>query len=82
MKKEGADLCLFKSKGEKELAGLFHEMKCNLENNYKDSAHNARRRLGARSEALYADGKISLKVYEKYHRLYEEYTEKLKDYRH
>ena len=73
---------LFKSKGEKELANLLFEMRCNLENNYKDSAHNARRRLGQRAEELYAEGKIGPKVYEKYHRIYEEYTEKLKDYRH
>ena len=73
---------LFKSKGEKELSALLFEMRCNLENNYKDSAHNARRRLGQRAQELYEEGRISRKVYEKYHRIYEEYTEKLKDYRH
>ena len=73
---------LFKSKGERELSAIYHEMRCKLEYNYKDSAHDARRRLGARAEELFAEGKIGEKVYQKYHRIYEEYTEKLKDYRH
>ncbi len=73
---------LFKSKGEKELEHILFEMKCNLENNYKDSAHNARKRLMERADALYAEGKIKEKVYQKYRLIYEEYTERLKDYRH
>ena len=73
---------LFKSKGEKELERIVFEMKCNLENNYKDSAHDARKRLGTRCAELFEQGKIGAKVYEKYHRIYVEYTEKLKDYRH
>lgn len=73
---------LFKSKGEKELAAILFDLRSNLENNYKDSAHNARKKLGVRCEELFAEGKISEKVYNKYHRIYEEYTEKLKDYRH
>ena len=73
---------LFKSKGEKELEKILFDLKCNLENNYKDSAHNARKRLKERADLLFAEGRISAKVYDKYRLIYEEYTEKLKDYRH
>lgn len=81
-RKAVAFMGLFKSKGEKELEHILFEMKCNLENNYKDSAHNARKRLMERADALYAEGKIKEKVYQKYRLIYEEYTERLKDYRH
>ena len=73
---------LFKSKAERELEHILFDLRCNLENNYKDSAHEARNRLGARARELYAEGKISEKTYNKYRLIYEEYTERLKDYRH
>ncbi|MBQ8235630.1 MAG: hypothetical protein IJZ37_02975 [Clostridia bacterium] len=73
---------LFKSKAERELERILFDLRCNLENNYKDSAHEARKRLGARAEELFREGKISQKTYDKYRVIYEEYTERLKDYRH
>ena len=73
---------LFKSKGERELEGLYESMKINLQNNYKEPAHNDRKRIGERTEALFREGKISEKVYKKYIRIYDEYTIKLKDYHH
>lgn len=73
---------LFKNKAERELERILFDLRCNLENNYKDSAHEARKRLGTRALELYNEGKISQKTYEKYRLIYEEYTQRLKDYRH
>ena len=75
-------MLFFKKKGEKELENILFELRSNLENNYKDSAHAARKILIVRCEELYAQGKISEKAREKYTRLYNEYTEKMKDYHH
>ena len=72
----------FKSKGERELEGLYESMRINLQNNYKEPAHNDRKRIGERAQALYDEGKISEKVYKKYIQIYNEYTIKLKDYHH
>jgi hypothetical protein len=73
---------LFRSKGERELEGIVESMKINLQNNYKEPAHNERKRILERAETLYAEGKINESVYKKFVRIYDEYTIKLKDYRH
>lgn len=75
-------MLFFKSKGERELEGYFQSMKINLQNNYKEPAHNDRKRLGERAEALFRDGNISEKIYKRYIQIYNEYTIKLKDYHH
>ena len=72
----------FKSKGERELEGIFAELKANLENNYKSTAQAARVKLGERCEALWNEGKIKEKVYKKYRDLFEEYSLMLRDYHH
>ena len=43
---------LFRSKAEKELDAVIAELQANLENNYKDTAHAAREKLGRRLEEL------------------------------
>lgn len=73
---------IFRSKGERELEGIVASMKINLENNYKEPAHNDRKKIKERAEALYAEGKISESVYARFMRIYEQYTIKLKDYKH
>ena len=73
---------LFRSKAEKELDSIFAELKANLENNYKDAAHDARKKLGARCEELYAEGSLKEKPYLRYKKLFEEYTVMMKDYHH
>ncbi len=73
---------IFKSKGERELEAVFSSMKINLQNNYKEPAHNDRKKLGELADALFSEGKISEKTYKKYMQLYNEYTIKLKDYHH
>ena len=49
---------LFRPSAEKELDNIIDEIRINLQNNYKEPAHNARRRLGERTEALHAEGKL------------------------
>ncbi len=73
---------LFRSPARRELDTLIENMKINLANNYKEPAHDCRRRLGERCEALYHEGKLREKEYRAYRQVYEEYTEKLKDYHH
>lgn len=75
-------LGIFKTRGERELERILESMMINLQNNYKEPAHNDRKRLGERAEQLYSEHKISEKVYSKYIRIYNEYTIKLKDYKH
>ncbi len=73
---------LFKSKAEKELDSVIREMKLNLENNYKDSAHRERIKLGKRADELYSEGKLNEKKYKEYRQVFEHYTILLKDYHH
>ena len=75
-------MLFFKSRGERILEGIYESMKINLQNNYKEPAHNDRKRLGEMAESLYEQKQISEKVYKKYIQLYNEYTIKLKDYHH
>ncbi len=73
---------LRKRRSTAELDDLIREMKVNLENNYKSLAHEARKKLGQRTDELYAEGKLTQSEYEKYTAIFTEYTEMLKDYHH
>lgn len=73
---------LFRSKAEKELDALIEEMKIDLANNYKSTAHAAREKLGSRCEELFREGKLNEAEYREYRAVYERYTEMLKDYHH
>lgn len=75
-------LFFLKKRASAELDALIGEMKINLANNYKSLAHEARKKLGARTEELYRAGKLSEKEYRKYSAVYTEYTEMLHDYHH
>ncbi len=75
-------MSLFASRAVRELEGIIREIEINLSNNYKEPAHNARKKLGERTEALFAAGKLSEKAYRRFHTEYERYTEMMKDYRH
>jgi len=72
----------FRSKEKKELEGIIEEMKINLANNYKSTAHAARERLGRRVEELNAAGKLKEEDYRHYREIFDRYTEMLKDYHH
>ena len=73
---------LFRSKAEKELDMLVFELQQNLENNYKSVAQEYRKKLGERVEALRGEGKLDEKTYVKYRAIFEEYSEKMRDYHH
>ena len=73
---------LFRSKAEKELDMLVFELQQNLENNYKSVAQEYRKKLGERVEALHGEGKLDEKTYAKYRAIFEEYSEKMRDYHH
>ncbi len=73
---------LFKSRAERELDSIIRELQLNLENNYKSVAHEYRIKLGERCEELLAEGKLRESDYSFYKKLYEEYSEKMKNYHH
>ena len=70
------------SRPERELDRLIEEIDINLSNNYKSVAHAARIKLGERVAELYSLSQISEDCYRHYNRVYEQYTEKMKNYRH
>lgn len=65
-----------------ELDSLLNELKINLENNYKDLAHDALRKLHNTIEGYYNDGILKGKDYNKYKRVADEYSIQMKDYHH
>ena len=73
---------IFRSKAKKELDGIIVELNNYLQNNYKDPAHEMRRLLKERADALFAEGRIKEDVYKHYTSIYHRYTEMMKDYRH
>ncbi len=75
-------MAFFRSRARRELDSLIEEIEINLANNYKDVAHDARRRLGRRVEELYADGKLKEKHYRAYRARFETYTQIMRDYHH
>lgn len=70
------------SKPERELDRIIDDIEINLSNNYKSVAHAARERLGERTRELYSLGLINEERYKRYLRIYEQYTQSMKNYRH
>ena len=66
---------LFRSRAEKELDGIIFELKQYLANNYKDQAHMMR-------EKLHDEKKLPDELFRNYERLYESFTEDMKNYNH
>lgn len=64
------------------LDSSLNEMKINLENNYKDLAHDALKELHRKLEEYRKDGLIKDKDYNKYKKIADEYSLRLKDYHH
>ncbi len=73
---------LFRSKAEKELDGILNDLKLYLSNNYKDQAHASREKLHTRACELHDSGKLSDMSFAAYEKLYEDYTEQMKNYNH
>ena len=73
---------LFRSKAERELDMIISELKQFLENNYKDQAHLMREKLHTRATELHDAGKLTDEKFGEYERVYERYTEEMKNYNH
>ena len=73
---------LFRSRAEKELDGIIFELKQYLANNYKDQAHLMREKLHTRATELHGAGKLTDEKFGEYERVYERYTEEMKNYNH
>lgn len=69
-------------RAKKELDDIIHEIDVNLANNYKSVAHENRKKLIERTEALYEVGALKDKDYVEYRKRYETYTQVMKDYHH
>ena len=69
-------------RAKKELDGIIAEIKVNLANKYKGVAHDNRKKLGERVEALYKEGALKEKDYLFYRAQYETFTQVMKDYHH
>ncbi len=65
-----------------ELDRCLNEMKINLENNYKDLAHDALKELHSKLESYHDAGSLKDKDYRKYKQIADEYSLRLKDYHH
>lgn len=65
-----------------EIDALMNELKMNLENNYKDLAHDALKKLHETLEQHHADGQLKDKDYNKYKKIADEYSAKMADYHH
>ena len=65
-----------------ELDGLMNEMKMNLENNYKDLAHDALKKLHVTLDEYHENGTLKEKDYRKYKSVADEYTSRLANYHH
>lgn len=66
----------------KELEAIIQELQVNLENNYKDLAHDALKKLHGTLEDKFTTGKISERDYKKYKKIAEDYSAKMANYHH
>lgn len=73
---------LFKSAKEKELDAIIQRIEMNMQNNYKDNAQSALRKLEEALDTMKNEGKVKPSVIEKYESIVETYKEKLKGYTH
>ena len=73
---------LFRSRAEKELDMIVAELKQFLANNYKDQAHTMREKLHTRAVELHEARKLKDDAFAEYERIYESYTEQMKNYNH
>lgn len=73
---------LFKKKKDEELEKAFWELQMNLENNYKDLAISAHKKVMELMEDRKHSQSLSSKDYEKYVKRLEEYSKKMEHYNH
>lgn len=65
-----------------ELESVINELQVNLENNYKDLAQDALKKLHATLEENLANGKMKEKDYNKYKKIADDYSAKMANYHH
>lgn len=65
-----------------ELESIINELQVNLENNYKDLAHDALKKLHATLEENLATGRMKEKDYNKYKKIADDYSNKMANYHH
>lgn len=65
-----------------ELDSVLNDLKINLENNYKDLAHDALKRLHAMLEDYLSDGTLKEKDYKKYKKIADDYSARMAGYHH
>ncbi len=78
----GVSMWLFKKKKDEELEKAFWELQMNLENNYKDLAISAHKKVIELMEDRKHSQSLSPKDYEKYVKRLEEYSKKMEHYNH
>lgn len=69
-------------KTKKKLDSLINEMNVNLENNYKDLAHDALKELDRQVTEMAASGELKRKYYERYRNLVDDTKRRLANYHH
>lgn len=65
-----------------ELETIIQELQVNLENNYKDLARDALKKLHATLEENLATGRMKEKDYNKYKKIADDYSNKMVNYHH
>lgn len=65
-----------------ELESILNDLQVNLENNYKDLAHDALKKLHRTLDAYLMDGTLKEKDYNKYKKIANDYSVKMADYHH
>ncbi|MBR6224040.1 MAG: hypothetical protein IKQ71_11480 [Lachnospiraceae bacterium] len=73
---------MLKRQTKKHLEELFTELKMNLENNYKDLARNALKKLNEEVETMKESGELKGKDYEKIRMRVDEYAKSMVGYHH
>lgn len=69
-------------KTKKKLDSLINEMNVNLENNYKDLAHDALKELDRQVTEMAASGELKGKYCERYRNLVDDTKRRLANYHH
>lgn len=65
-----------------ELDSILNDLKINLENNYKDLAHDALKKLLNTLENYRNEGILKEKDYNKYKKIADDYSAKMANYHH
>lgn len=65
-----------------ELDSILNDLRINLENNYKDLAHDALKKLHETLDDYLKNGTLKEKDYKKYKKIADDYSKRMADYHH